>query len=559
VKKHWLAACEKCGIPADRVEMRGWEMSSVSHLDWYNQVDVALDPFPYNGTTTTCEALWMGVPVITLEGQIHASRVGASLLTQVGHTEWVAKSENEYVDKAVALAQDTEKLTQIRTTLRDELKNSPLHDAKAFTKGFEASLRQMWKTWCEKPGTQVHAAQTETLPSTAVESAIEADRLSRLGQRAKAYRLACVGLMQMRNSPAHTPPQDLLVRWHAVSLGSALARMAIQSGAYSGCFDPQNVSALLGEWLRYEPGLPEPLLRIALLQARQARVEGREVPKPTLDALRLVHKVMNEPRSAKALEWASTNKFNGDFTLPYDGGEFTVYGAHDNITTFILLEQSDWFEDEITLFRSLCKPGVHMLDLGTNVGVYSYSAAQRVGPEGRVLSIEPGDKTFSILKKNTAGFDNWSAEQAAISDHSGWAHLVDTDRPELARLGESGTGQKTRLWSVDELIKERGWKRLDLIKMDVEGHEISTIKGAGETLKKFSPTVLYELKDAQRVHVELIDAFATHGYHSYAYNAIANELVRFTDPNNVDPFLLNLVAIKPERLSDFDGIVNIRM
>ena len=82
-------------VSAERVELMAWLPSWAAHLALYHRVDIALDPFPYNGTTTTCEALWMGVPVVTLRGDRHAGRVGASLLTQVGLTNWIADSAAE--------------------------------------------------------------------------------------------------------------------------------------------------------------------------------------------------------------------------------------------------------------------------------------------------------------------------------------------------------------------------------------------------------------------------------------------------------------------------------
>ena len=88
------------GVPADRLEIRGHEPNVISHLAAYNQMDIALDTFPYHGTTTTCEAIWMGVPVVTLAGQTHVSRVGVSLLSTVGLPELIAQSAEEYVSIA---------------------------------------------------------------------------------------------------------------------------------------------------------------------------------------------------------------------------------------------------------------------------------------------------------------------------------------------------------------------------------------------------------------------------------------------------------------------------
>src|SRR5262245_63142495 len=105
---------------------------AADHLALYHRVDIALDPFPFNGTTTTCEALWMGVPVITLRGDRHAGRVGASLLTQIGLTDLIANSIEEYVEIALALAGNSGRLDDLRRTLRPRMKASPMCDQGAF-------------------------------------------------------------------------------------------------------------------------------------------------------------------------------------------------------------------------------------------------------------------------------------------------------------------------------------------------------------------------------------------------------------------------------------------
>jgi predicted O-linked N-acetylglucosamine transferase (SPINDLY family) len=107
-------------VAAERVELVPWEPSGPAHLAYYERVDVALDPFPYNGTTTTCEALWMGVPVVTLRGDRHAGRVGASLLTQIGLMDLIANSVEEYQEIAVALARNPERLDYLRRSCGSE-------------------------------------------------------------------------------------------------------------------------------------------------------------------------------------------------------------------------------------------------------------------------------------------------------------------------------------------------------------------------------------------------------------------------------------------------------
>jgi protein O-GlcNAc transferase len=136
------------GIEADRLELCGKEPDYGKHLACYGRVDVVLDPFPYNGTTTTCEALWMGVPVVTLAGKTHVSRVGMSILSAIDLRSMVAATPDEYVNKAVALARDTDELAFLRETLRPRMSRSPLTDAKRYTRELEKLYRQMWVRWC---------------------------------------------------------------------------------------------------------------------------------------------------------------------------------------------------------------------------------------------------------------------------------------------------------------------------------------------------------------------------------------------------------------------------
>jgi protein O-GlcNAc transferase len=133
-------------IDPARIELLGRTPNLTSHLALYARMDVALDPFPYHGTTTTCEALWMGVPVVTLSGDRHAARVGASLLTAAGHTEWIARSPDEYVSIAASLASDRDKLIHLRRTLRNDLRGSPLLDHTGQAQRFGDALLACWQT-----------------------------------------------------------------------------------------------------------------------------------------------------------------------------------------------------------------------------------------------------------------------------------------------------------------------------------------------------------------------------------------------------------------------------
>ncbi len=139
-----------CDIGAERLETIGFVESFEAHLDLYGRVDISLDTFPYHGTTTTCESLWMGVPTVTLAGVTHVSRVGASLLRQSGMESLITTTPEEFIAKAMALGSELDTLAELRLLMREQLANSSLTDAPGFARILEEAFRQMWQRWCER-------------------------------------------------------------------------------------------------------------------------------------------------------------------------------------------------------------------------------------------------------------------------------------------------------------------------------------------------------------------------------------------------------------------------
>ena len=139
------------GIDSRRIDIRPWFNNPLDHLTSFRSLDIALDTSPYNGTTTTCDALWMGVPVVTLTGDRHAARVGMSLLTHAGYPELVTHTADDYVALAVSLARDLPRLAALRSTLRERMRNSPLNDGPGFARIFGDALRMAWQRWCAQP------------------------------------------------------------------------------------------------------------------------------------------------------------------------------------------------------------------------------------------------------------------------------------------------------------------------------------------------------------------------------------------------------------------------
>ena len=143
-RERYQALFAEAGIAGDRIDMIGFVPDNAGHLDMYSRVDIALDTFPYNGTTTTCEALWMGVPVLTLRGDRHAARVGSSLLDAVGLQDWIAADPDCFLRIAQAKVADLDQLAMLRATLRDCMRSSRLCAAVEYTQAVEAAYDAMF-------------------------------------------------------------------------------------------------------------------------------------------------------------------------------------------------------------------------------------------------------------------------------------------------------------------------------------------------------------------------------------------------------------------------------
>ena len=138
------------GIPLDRLEIQG-HSGLTAFLRAFSQIDIALDPFPYSGETTALHTLWMGVPLVALEGSTLVQRLASRVLRVIGLDEWVAQSVDEYVATARSLASDPERLARLRHELRPRFEASPLGDHAGFTRELEVALREMWRAYCAAP------------------------------------------------------------------------------------------------------------------------------------------------------------------------------------------------------------------------------------------------------------------------------------------------------------------------------------------------------------------------------------------------------------------------
>lgn len=414
-RKLYLEMFEEHCIAAERIDLWDFVPTVSGHLELYREIDIALDPFPYNGTTTTCEALWMGVPVICLAGKTHASRVGVSLLSNAGLDSFISGDEAAYMEKAVALARDVEQLRQWRFSLRDRLRNSSLTDAVGFTRALEDAYREMWRRWCaEGPKTR---------------------------------------------SESRTGPRDEM-------------EIAIAGGV-----------------------------------------------------------------------------------------RLTVPASIRLMTSYILLEQEDWFEDEIKFVRRIVKPGMKAIDIGANYGTYALSLAQAVGAGGLVWAFEPAGKTMAFLEKSVVGnrLDNIRLVRAGLSNHDGRGSLNLSGEAETHTLGSAGgsSWETIALRTLDSCADEYQWRGIDFVKIDAEGEELNILRGAKSFLAGESPLVMFEFKHGGDINTGLIEEFGKIGYRIYRLIPGLQLLCPFNQGDPVDPYLLNLFACKPERAAKLaaDGVL----
>jgi FkbM family methyltransferase len=234
-----------------------------------------------------------------------------------------------------------------------------------------------------------------------------------------------------------------------------------------------------------------------------------------------------------------------------DGTRIVLPDDLGTMTTFVVEEQRDWFEQELPFVRSLLEPGDRVVDIGANFGLYALSMARRVGPEGSVLAFEPTPTTAAFLRKSVeANAAGWvRVEEVALADEPGELSLSVGPSPELNQLtfdAPAGAGATVTV-KVDTLARYGA----DLagrvfVKLDAEGAEERIVRGAAGYFEREDPVVMFELKHGSRLNTSLLEVFESRGYALYALVPGLSALAPF-DRSHIDPKLLNVFAVKRGR------------
>lgn len=242
-----------------------------------------------------------------------------------------------------------------------------------------------------------------------------------------------------------------------------------------------------------------------------------------------------------------------------DGVKVVVPDSLNLLTPYVLLEQQDWFEDEIGFVRRLLRPGQNVVDIGANYGLYALSMARAVGQSGRVWAFEPASATASLLGQSVLAndFDHVTVEPYAVSEAEGTAQLTMHGHAECnALVRDAAPAQATetvRLVTLDSYAEDHDWPQIDFIKIDAEGEEVNILRGGEGFFSRNSPLVQYEIKAGPDLNLDLVQACADMGYESYRLVPGLDVLVPFQADQEVDPYLLNVFACKPDRAAELEA------
>lgn len=233
------------------------------------------------------------------------------------------------------------------------------------------------------------------------------------------------------------------------------------------------------------------------------------------------------------------------------GVTVAVPGRIDLLTPYVLLEQEDWFEDEIGFLRKTLRAGMRVVDIGANYGLYALSLARAVGPSGRVWAVEPASATADYLRQSVDlnALGQVTVIQKALSDREGTARLSIEANSELNSLSGSGSGaiEEVPLTTLDALAAGHAWGAIDFLKLDAEGEEERIVAGGATVLRTSSPLVMFEIRHGERLNLQLVERLAAAGYGTYKLVPGLDLLVPWDSKAALDPFQLNLFACKPDR------------
>ncbi|MCC3587170.1 FkbM family methyltransferase [Microcoleus sp. PH2017_30_WIL_O_A] len=271
------------------------------------------------------------------------------------------------------------------------------------------------------------------------------------------------------------------------------------------------------------------------------------------------------PHNFNSVDWLWTNlEVNAHLTyIPFETDLIlAVEPSFRSIVTSVLMAEGDWFEKEMELWRNWIKPGMTVIDVGANVGVYTFSAAQRVGSTGCVLAVEPFSGCVRCLQETCKinQLNMVKVCEGAASDRNGTAQLTVYTASELneivtddvAQTMPSGSFEDVSCFTLDSLVEQEKLSKVDFLKMDAEGHELAVLAGSNKILSEFFPVILYEnIAGSKGSNLPVADYLREKGYQLFRYQPYVQKYIHIASVEDLKQ-PLNLVAIPFNKISQFN-------
>jgi FkbM family methyltransferase len=238
--------------------------------------------------------------------------------------------------------------------------------------------------------------------------------------------------------------------------------------------------------------------------------------------------------------------------------KLAVEPSFRSIVTSVLLAEGDWFEAEMEFWRSQLQPGMMVIDVGANVGVYTFSAAQKVGATGRVLAVEPFSGCVRCMEETCRvnQLDWVEVCAGAASDRNGTIRLALQSASELNEVItddsqplKPGTYEEVPCFTLDSLIEQESLSRVDWLKIDAEGHEMQVLKGCGRLLHDFKPGILYEnIAGTKADNQPVAEFLIAQGYELFRYQPHVATLIKISSSEDFQR-LLNIIAVPSDKVA----------
>lgn len=474
------------GIEKQRLQFEG-HTSHDDHLGAYNRVDIALDPWPYSGGLTTCEALYMGVPVITLPGPTFAGRHSTTHLMNAGLEYWVTESWEEYNQRVTELARQPEKLKKYRNELRKQLLNSPVCNGKRFGAHLATAFREIWK----------QRAQGDSDGAWRSDISIE-----KLNEQEIADKT---------DGPAETP----------------LITIADRDNS------KENVQTMTQEHQNGE-GSAEDISEDDTISINSHRDNGEQ----------------NEQESQGETQEREKPTGETERCIRCRDDVIICTPADQNIlTSYVLKEQGEWYEPELIFIRDFLKPGMQVVDVGASFGNYALPMAKQVSDEGAIYAFEPDDRSRELLKrgKQKNGFGQLKIFSRGLGSTIGTASFTVAKTPELNHIDDEGK-EEIPITTMNAWWAYAGKPEIDMIKVDVNGMETDVWEGAMDMLEATRPILCIATSESKSDLEVLYEKAQAINYSLFEYIPGPGLLARHEPDAGLDSYLMNLIAVPAERV-----------